>query len=95
MRPIVSSVGSPWYVQASFLHTLLSPLAQKLEFFVNNLDHFVQFLKSVNLQSVDTVVSFDVVSLLTNAPGTKVQRLVSIFIFGCCILLRTFPIGSL
>jgi hypothetical protein len=35
---------------------------------VNNSDHFIQLLKSVNLQSSDTLVSFDVVSLFTNVP---------------------------
>jgi hypothetical protein len=77
LMPIASSIGSPCYIMDDFLHKILRLLAGKSESFVKNLDHFVQFLKSVNLQSVDTVVSFDDVSLLTNAPVTKVQCLIS------------------
>jgi hypothetical protein len=66
LRPVVSSIGSPCYALAGFPHKILGPLAGKSEFFVKNLGHFVQLLKSVNLQSLDTLVSFDV-CLFTNA----------------------------
>jgi hypothetical protein len=42
------------------LFKLLSPLASKSEFSVKNPGHFLQLLKSVNLQSLDTLISFDV-----------------------------------
>jgi hypothetical protein len=64
----VSSVGSPCYALAGFLRKMLSPLAGKSETFIKNLGHFVQLLKSVNLQSLDTFISFHVVSLFTNVP---------------------------
>jgi hypothetical protein len=54
--------------EACFIHNILSPLAGKSESFVKNSSHFVQLLKSVNLRSSDTLVSFDVVSLFTNVP---------------------------
>jgi hypothetical protein len=60
LRPIVSSVGSP-----------CCALAGKSEYFVKNLVHSVQLLKSVNLQSLDTLVSFDVVSRVTNVSVNK------------------------
>jgi hypothetical protein len=63
----VSSIGSPCYALAGFLHKILSPLAGISDSFVKNSGHFVQ-LKSVNLQSLDTLVSFDVVTLFTNVP---------------------------
>jgi hypothetical protein len=66
----VSSIGSPCYALAGFLHKILSALPGKLESFVKYLGHFVQLLKSVNLQSADTLVSFDV-SLFTNVPVTE------------------------
>jgi hypothetical protein len=76
LRPIVSSIGSPCYALAGFLHKILSPLARKSESFVKNSGHFIQLLKSVNLQSLDTVVSFDVVSLFTNAPVDEALQVI-------------------
>jgi hypothetical protein len=64
----VSSIGSPCYALARFIHKILSPLAGKPESFLNYLGHFVQLLKSVNILPSDTLVSFDVVSAFTNAP---------------------------
>jgi hypothetical protein len=61
----VSSDGSPCYALAVF-YKILSPLAGKSESLKNS-RHVVQ-LKSVNLQSLQTLVSFDVVSLFTNVP---------------------------
>jgi hypothetical protein len=55
LRPIMSSIGSPCYALAGFLHKILTPLDVKEESFVNS-GHFVQLLKYVNL------VRFDVVS---------------------------------
>jgi hypothetical protein len=68
LRPIVSSIGSPCYALSGFLHKILSPIAGKSESFVKNSDHFIQPLISVNLQNTDSLVSFDVISLLTNVP---------------------------
>jgi hypothetical protein len=68
LRPIVSSIGSPCYALAGFLHKILSPLAGKSESFVKYSGHFIQLLKFTNLQSSDTLVSFDVVNLFTNVP---------------------------
>jgi hypothetical protein len=74
LRPVVSSVCFPCYALARFLHKILSPLAGKSESFVKNSGHFVQLFKSVNLQSSDTLVSSDVVSLFTNVPVDKGAR---------------------
>jgi hypothetical protein len=68
LRPIVCSVGSPCYSLAGFLHETLSLLAGKSESFIKNSGHLVQLLKSVNLQSLDNLVSFDVVSIFSNVP---------------------------
>jgi hypothetical protein len=57
----VSSIGSPYYLLACFLHTFPGPLAGKSESFTNNAGYFVQL-------SLDTLVSFDGVSLLINLP---------------------------
>jgi hypothetical protein len=68
LRPTVSSTDSPYYALAGFLHEILSPFAGKSKFFVKNSGYFIQLLKSVNLQSLDTLVSFDTVSLFTSVP---------------------------
>jgi hypothetical protein len=76
LRPTVSSVGSPCYGLAGFLHKILSPHAGKSESFVKNSGHFVQLFKSVNLQSSDTLVIFDIVSLFTNVPVDKALQVI-------------------
>jgi hypothetical protein len=76
LSPRVSSIDSPWYAMAGFLHQILSPLAGKSESFVKNSGHFVQLLKSVNLQSSETLVSFDIVSLFTNVPGNEALQII-------------------
>lgn len=60
LRHIVSSIDSPCFALAGFLQEVLSPLAGKSESFVKNLGHFIQLLMSVNLQTLDTLVSTDV-----------------------------------
>jgi hypothetical protein len=45
LRPILSSIGSPFYALAGFLHKILSPLAGKSESFIKNLGHFKQLFK--------------------------------------------------
>jgi hypothetical protein len=62
LRSVVSSIGSPVYVLARFLRKILSPLAGKSKSFVNNSGYFLQLLKSVNHQPIDTFVSFGFVS---------------------------------
>jgi hypothetical protein len=57
LRPMVRSVGSPCYALAGFLQKIISPLAGKSQSFVKNLGHFIELLKSVNLQSLDSLVA--------------------------------------
>jgi hypothetical protein len=63
----MSSIGSPCSAPAGILRKILSPLSGKSESFVKNSGHFIQLQKLVNLQSPDTLVSFDVV-IFTNVP---------------------------
>jgi hypothetical protein len=72
----VSSNGSPCYALAGFLHKILRPLAGKSEYFVKNSGHFVQLSKSANLQSSDTLISFNIISLFTNVPVEKALQVI-------------------
>jgi hypothetical protein len=47
---------------------MLRSTSEKSESFVKNSGHFVELLKSVNVESLDTFDSFDAVSLLANVP---------------------------
>lgn len=76
LRPTVSSIGSPYYGLAGFLHTILSPLAGKLESFVKNSGHFIQLLKSANLQSLDIIINFDA-NLFANVPVKEAIQIIS------------------
>jgi hypothetical protein len=49
----------------------------KIGILLKNSGHFIQLLKSVNLQSPDTLVSFDVVSLFTNVPADEALQVIS------------------
>jgi hypothetical protein len=71
LRPIVSSIGSPCYALAGFLHKILSPLVGQSRSFVKNSGHFIELLKPIKLHPFDTLVSFDVVSLFTMFLLTK------------------------
>jgi hypothetical protein len=76
VRLVVSSVGSPSYALAGFLYKILSPRSGKSESFVKNLGHFLQLLKSVNLQSLDTIINFDIVCPLTNVPVDEALQVI-------------------
>jgi hypothetical protein len=76
LRPIMSSIGSPCYALADFLHKILIPLAGKWKSSVKNVSHFLQLLKTANLQSLDTLVNFDVVSLFTNVPVSEALQVI-------------------
>jgi hypothetical protein len=54
----------------------VSPLAGGLESFVKNSGHIVQLSKSVNLQSLDTLFGFDVVSLFTDVPVDEALQVI-------------------
>jgi hypothetical protein len=75
LRPIVSSICSPCYALADFPH-ILSPLTGKAESFIKKSTYLIK-LKSVSLQSPDIVVSFDVVSLLTNMKVDETLQVIS------------------
>jgi hypothetical protein len=70
----MSFTGSLCHILPGSLHKTLSALAGKSEFFVKDISYFIQLLKSVVLQSLGTLVSFESVSTFTNFPVDEVLR---------------------
>jgi hypothetical protein len=62
LRPTVSSIGSPCYAVAGFLHNILTPLTGNMFSLVRNSKHFRQLTKDISLEKEDILVSFDVES---------------------------------
>jgi hypothetical protein len=75
LRPIVSSVDSPCYPLAEFLHKILSPLAGNTTSFVKNSEHLIKSIQDINLLNGDYLVSFDV-GLFTNVPVKEVLQVI-------------------
>jgi hypothetical protein len=78
LRPTVSSIGSPCYALAGFLHKILRPLAGNIPSDVKNSDHFVELLKFISLQHTDILVSFDVVSLFTDVSVDEALQVIEV-----------------
>jgi hypothetical protein len=76
LRPIVSSIDSPCYALAGFLHKILTPLTGNTNSFVKNSEDFIKTIQDINLQKEDCLVSFDVVSLFTNVPVEEVLQII-------------------
>jgi hypothetical protein len=68
LRPNVSSISCPCYALAEILYQILSPLVGNTESFVKNSEQFMKLIQEINLQHEDCLLSFQVVSLLTNVP---------------------------
>ena len=67
-RIIVSSVGSPLYPLATFLHNKLFKTIPKADSNVRNSFELVEKLKSVHFTGAHELISLDVTSLFTNVP---------------------------
>ncbi|XP_064482818.1 uncharacterized protein LOC135395650 [Ornithodoros turicata] len=68
LRPIVSFTGAPTYQLSRFLVELLSPIKYKNGHSTKNSREFCSSVRDVVINSDETMVSFDVVSLFTNIP---------------------------
>ncbi|CAD6218317.1 GSCOCG00012914001-RA-CDS, partial [Cotesia congregata] len=78
MRPVVSSIKSPCYKIARFLHQILSTsLSSRFVFSIKNSFEFVKFTKEVRLPKDYVLVSLDVVVLFTNIPKQLVKDIIN------------------
>ena len=68
LRIIVSSVNSPLYNLALFLHGIIADSIPETPSFIKNSYDLINKLKNVKLESDSVLVSLDVVSLFANIP---------------------------
>ena len=75
LRPIVSSRGSVAYGTAKELARILKSLAGSSPYSVQNIKDFVEQVKSINIQSDEWIISYDVKALFTSVsiePAIKI-----------------------
>lgn len=68
LRPTVNYVTSPTYPLAKYLEGLLCPFFGHSTHHIINSKAFVEKLHTINLQEMDILVFFDIVSLFTEVP---------------------------
>jgi len=65
LRPIVNTIGSPTYWLAKYLANKLRPLSGNTPSYIKDSDSFIEWIKNLEFNENDLMVSFDVVSLYT------------------------------
>ncbi len=71
MRPIVDFTGSPTYQWARHLATNLKPLTGQITTHVHNAATFSDEIKRFTIEDTEVMVSYDVVSLYTKVPISR------------------------
>lgn len=76
MRPVVSSIGSPSYEIAKFLHEVLSPYVASLKYGLKDSFEFIDKLQGIRLTNNYILISLDVVSLFTNVHKDLINQII-------------------
>ena len=71
MRPVVSTLGTPFYGSSKYLVELIQPTLNKNEICVKNSACFVEEAKTWDISTEETQVSYDVVNLYPSVPIGK------------------------
>jgi len=74
LRVVISSVGSPLYNVAKYLHNILSCSIKKPRSFIKDSRSFVEKINKITITSEEILVSLDVDALFTNIPKELVRR---------------------
>ncbi|XP_071653548.1 uncharacterized protein [Temnothorax longispinosus] len=74
LRIIVSTLGSPLYNMANFLHNILVKSVPKPESYIKDGWSFVELIRDVRIEDDDVLISLDVTSLFTNIPKDLVLQ---------------------
>lgn len=65
------------YVAISFADSLLQPIVQKQESYINDTNHFIVFIENTPFPEEAVLATFDVCSLYTNIPREDRIKVVS------------------
>ncbi|XP_046435222.1 uncharacterized protein LOC124187022 [Neodiprion fabricii] len=76
LRPVVSSIGSPGYEIANFVHKSLLPFVMSLKYNVTDSFHFVDQIKLKKANEDHVLISLDVVSLFTNVHNSLIRKII-------------------
>lgn len=76
LRPIVSSIQSPFYKLSKYLSECISKITGKNDYFVKDSFDFKQFIDSIQIPNNFKLVSLDVTSLYTNIPNDLVSQII-------------------
>ena len=79
-RPVVSMIGTSEYKLAKFLHSVIEPSIPD-KYMLSSTNHFIEKLKQAKAQSHQILVSFDVISLLTNVPLEETTQIIANYLF--------------
>ena len=60
----------------AYVHKLLQPFVETIEFNIENSIHFVEFIRNVKLPNIYIMISLDVISLFTNIPKVLVIEII-------------------
>jgi len=71
MRPVVSTLGTPFYGSSKYLVDLIQPTLNKNETRIKNSACFVEEAKNWNISPEETQVSYDVINLYPSVPIGK------------------------
>ena len=71
MRPVVSTIGTPFYGSSKILVDIIQPTLNKSEIRVKNSSSFVQEAKTWSISPDELQVSYDVVNLYPSVPISK------------------------
>ncbi|XP_044582965.1 uncharacterized protein LOC123263984 [Cotesia glomerata] len=76
LRPVVSSIGSPSYKIARFVHKILSPYVMSLRYSMKDSFEFIDKIKGITLSNNYILISLDVVSLFTNVHKYLINQII-------------------
>jgi len=97
LRVIVSSIGSPLYPLATFLHNILFKSIPKANSYIKNSFELVEKLKRLHITDEYKLISLDVKSLFTNVPMQIAVDCVNeqwVFVSGDCPLPKEEFLGN-
>nr|CAI5854710.1 unnamed protein product [Callosobruchus analis] len=76
LRPIVSTIQSPFSKLAKYLKDILNNIINKNPSYIKDSWHFKEKIKNINIPNNYKIISLDVVSLYTNVPIDLALRII-------------------